>query len=248
MNMSKMAVLSTAALASMSTGANAAQRIAVPSYIYPGPAWSTIEQGAPSVGMVIVNPNSGPGDALDPNYQKQVHEAQAHGIKVLGYVATSYGKKAAPDVEREIDTYERWYGVDGFLLDEAANTPDKLPYYASLKSYIVKMNPHAVTVINPGTQTIEGYMAVADVIIDFEGSYTDYKNNYVPQDWRSKYSNDRFWHIVYSAATVDEMMAVVGLAKGRNAGWVYVTSEKMPNPYGALPSDAYWSAEVEAVR
>src|SRR3569833_4731347 len=154
MNMSKMAVLSTAALASMSTGANAAQRIAVPSNIYPGPAWSAIEQGAPSVGMVIVYPISGRGDARVPNYQIQVHEALAHGIKVLGYVATSNGKKAAPDVEREIDTYERWYGVDGFLLDEAANTLDKLPNKTTQKTYIVMLNPHAVTVIIPGTQTI----------------------------------------------------------------------------------------------
>jgi hypothetical protein len=44
------------------------------------------------------------------------------------------------------------------------------------------------------------------------------------------------------------MKETVRLSKERNAGWVYVTSELMPNPYGKMPAIDYWSAEVKAVR
>jgi len=236
------------ALASIASTANAAQRIAVPSYIYPGPEWALFENSAPTVAVAIINPASGPGDAIDPNYQRQVKEAQTHGIKVLGYVTTSYANRDLARVEREIDTFEAWYHVDGIFLDEAANTPDKLPYYAKLKTHIVKLNKHALTIINPGTETIEGYMAVADIVLTFEGSYEDYKKIYHQPDWVSKYPAGKFWHVVYKAATVDDMKETVRLSKERNAGWVYVTSELMPNPYGKMPTEAYWSAEVTAVR
>jgi len=246
--MSKLAILSMGALASMSTAANAAQRIAVPSYIYPGPEWTLFETSAPTVGIAIINPASGPGEAIDPNYQRQIKEAQTHGIKVLGYVTTSYANRDLAKVEREIDTFEAWYHVDGIFLDEAANSPSSLPYYAALKTHIVKLNQHALTIINPGTETIEGYMAVADIVLTFEGSFEDYQSKYHAPDWVSKYKSNRFWHVVYKAATVDDMKDVVRLSKERNAGWVYVTSELMPNPYGKMPAEDYWLAQVKAVR
>ncbi len=41
------------------------------------------------------------------------------------------------------------------------------------------------------------------------------------------------------------MMADVALAAQRNVGYVYVTDETLPNPYGQLPS--YWDQEVAAI-
>jgi len=37
------------------------QTLAVPSYVPPGSAWSQLEVAAPTVGLTIINPNSGPG-------------------------------------------------------------------------------------------------------------------------------------------------------------------------------------------
>jgi hypothetical protein len=235
------------ALATMAGAQANAQRIAVPSYIYPGAAWTSIENGAPTVGIAIINPNSGPGTSVDANYQTQVKEAQAHGIKVLGYVATSYGKRDAKAVEAEIDAFDKWYAVDGILLDEVASSPDKLPYYGELHSYIVKLHPHALTVINPGNQTDEGYLKVADVILTFEGSYSEYVEKYNAPAWVAHYPSNRFWHVVYDTPA-DQMKDAVRLSKSRNAGWVYVTPRTMPNPYGELPGTEYWSAEIKAVR
>jgi hypothetical protein len=36
----------------------------------------------------------------------------------------------------------------------------------------------------------------------------------------------------------------VQLSKARNAGYVYVTSASLPNPYEVLPSGLYWSSEL----
>lgn len=53
--------------------------------------------------------------------------------------------------------------------------------------------------------------------------------------WVGKYPAHRFWHIVHSTTTVNDMQKALSLSKKRNAGYVYITSEKMPNPYGKLP-------------
>lgn len=237
-----------AALASISTMPASAQHIAVPSYIYPGAAWAKIDVGAPTVGIAIINPGSGPGTSPDPLYQRQVREARAHGLRVLGYVATTYGNKDPHKVEAEIDDYYRWYAVDGIFLDEGANTPDKLPYYKAIHDYIRKANPSSIIVLNPGTQTDEGYLDVADILLTFEGSYDDYIDKYHAPAWVDRYPSHRFYHVIYGAPTASDMENAVRLSRDRNAGWVYVTSEIMPNPYGALPPDGYWKGELTAVR
>ena len=40
------------------------------------------------------------------------------------------------------------------------------------------------------------------------------------------------------------MATAVKLSKARNAGYVYVTSASLPNPYDVLPSALYWSNEL----
>ena len=46
------------------------------------------------VGLAVMNPNSGPGTAADPNYANAVRSAQASGVRVAGYVYTSYGSRS----------------------------------------------------------------------------------------------------------------------------------------------------------
>ena len=76
-------------------GTIANQKMAIPSYFYPGSFWTQLEQGAPTVGLAIINPNSGPGTKFDQNYADEVSRAKANGIYVLGYVATDYGSTLA---------------------------------------------------------------------------------------------------------------------------------------------------------
>ena len=65
------------------------QEIAVPSYFYPGNLWTTMQKSGP-VGIAVINPNSGPGDAKNEDYANTVQSTVKAGKKVLCYVDTGY--------------------------------------------------------------------------------------------------------------------------------------------------------------
>ena len=80
--------------ATAATTQNQTIGIVIPLYIYPGATWTTVaqaKQGNPNVPFIaVINPNSGPGTSLDPNYVQGIQQLQAAGITVLGYVDTAY--------------------------------------------------------------------------------------------------------------------------------------------------------------
>lgn len=224
------------------------QRMADPSYFYPGPLWTKLEAAAPTAGIAIINPGNGPGTKPDPNYKKQVDEAKAHGLIVLGYVYTHYTKRSLADTEADAQRYFDWYHVSGIFYDEVDNTDKGLPYYKELFAYTKKANRDAMDVLNPGTQVTEGYMKAADIICTFESPYNSYQTQYNAPAWVTNYPASRFWHIVLDVPTDADMKNVIQESKARHAGWVYVTSAREnPNPYDSLPAEPYWSDELAAL-
>jgi hypothetical protein len=242
------ALVAMMVLAPHADAAAPSQRIAVPSYFYPGSLWTQLNAASPTVGLAIINPNSGPGDAPNPDYVAQVIRAKAARITVIGYVHTSYGDRAASVVQAEIDKYYAWYGVDGIFLDEVSTDCARLSYYSAFHANIKARGGAARVVLNPGTQTSECYMSVADIVLTFENTYTVYTTRYSAPAWVQKYPAERFWHLVHDTATTTQMQRAVTLSKQRRVGWVYVTPDKLPNPWDTLPAKAYWNAELAAVR
>lgn len=223
------------------------QRIAIPAYVYPGAAWAPVVQGAPTVGRVVINPATGPGTTANPDYVAQVQRSQAAGQAVLGYVHTSYGSRPIADVETEIDQYYAWYGVDGIFLDEASTDCTlATSYYSSLYNYIKAKGGPAVVALNPGTATNECYLAVADVVVTFEGDYSSYLSSYSQPAWVQNYPPSRFWHLIYDTTTTSNLLNALSLSKQRNAGWVYVTPNTLPNPWGSFPTGTAWGGELAA--
>ncbi len=229
--------------------AHEAQLIAIPSYFTPLQLWAQMRASAPTVGLAIVNPDSGPANAIDQQYLEQVRQSQAAGLRVLGYVYTRYadGSRTLASVQDAIDRYFGWYAVDGIVFDEASADRAKQPYYATLNSYVKTKVSSAITVINPGTLTHESYMAAADIVVTFEGTYAAYLSRYSAPGWIRRYAPSRFWHLVHSTPGVRDMQNAVRLSKERRAGWVYVTTDRMPNPWDTLPDSQYWDAELQAV-
>lgn len=223
----------------------AEQHIAVPSYFYPGALWDRMRQGAPTLGLAIINPNSGPGSQVDENYANEVRKTQDRGILVLGYVATGYGIRSLKTVKSEIDRYQTFYPVDGIFLDEAASECANKNYYRELYRYIKTKQPSATVTINPGDATEECYARVADIIMNFEGSYEKYQK-WKPAGWEAKYEPNRFWHAIYNTPQtgVDK---VVRLSRQKNAGWIYITPDRMNNPWDTLPNRSYWQHELNQV-
>lgn len=200
--------------------------------------------GAPRAGLAVVNPASGPGTSADTNYVSQVSQARAKGILVVGYVDTSYGRRALATVKAEVDRHYLWYRVDGIFFDQVTNDCTNLSYYQQLFTYVKSKVGVDKVVLNPGTETVSDcYMASTDVIINFESTYSSYVS-WRPAGWEASYPANRFWHLIYTTSQA-QLPNAVALARQRNAGWVYVTDDSLPNPWDTVPNASYWSQELQ---
>ena len=161
---------------------------------------------------------------------------------MVGYVYTSYGSRSLSAVESDVSKYYSWYPVQGIFFDQASTSCSQEPYYGQLNSYVKAKGGPARTVLNPGTQTNQCYASAADTLLTFEGSYSAYVSSYSAPSWVSSYPASHFWHVIYGTSTTSAMATAVQLSQTRNAGYVYVTTATLPNPYDLLPM--YWSTEV----
>jgi hypothetical protein len=232
-----------------SVSASTPQKIAVPAYFYPctgtpGCYWDRLDNSAAAVGFVIMNPASGAGVSIDPNYVAQVKRTHAAGIRIIGYVNTAGGKRAVSQVEADITKYYKWYQVDGIFFDLASTSCLNQPYYKMLYKFVKAQNAaRNLVVLNPGWNMPECYVSVSDVIVNFEGYYSTYVT-WQPSGWEVKYPAGHFWQIVHTTSALN-LQAVVNKSKARHAGLVFVTSALMPNPYNMLPPPVYWNNEIK---
>jgi hypothetical protein len=208
--------------------------------------WNDVIAGAPSVAILVLNPNSGVGTSFSQAFLDRTEAAQAAGIKVLGYVDTNYAARASSDVESEIDQYFSWYEVDGIYLDRTSSSCFDASYYGSLRAYVQStyIDPSLLVVQDPGNNVPECYAPTASILVTFQGSYADYLS-YTPDSWTANYPADQFWHLVYDASSIAQLTNAFALAAQRRAGYVFVTDDQLPNPWDALPGDTYWNTELD---
>ena len=226
--------------------------IMVPAYFYPssGGYWNALDGAAARVPLVaIMNPDSGPGASQDGAYVQALANLHQAGGTVTAYVHTSYGTRPLTEVESDIDLYLSFYAVDGFFIDEMTNDGDTnhLDYYAAVYQYIKAKGANYSVTGNPGSNTQETYLTrpTADSLMIFEDNGTNY-TGFAPSSWVAKYPSGEFVHLPYAVTTATAMSNYTGLAVSRNAGWIYITDDTLPNPYDTLPS--YWTNEVDLVQ
>ncbi len=245
--MKKTALLSVMALmlaGMLLPGASAfCQHMYIPSYFYPGSLWTQADAGAPIVDLMIMNPASGPGTSSNSDYVTAVQNARNAGLKVLGYVHTSYGQRDINTVKGEVDTYLSWYNISGIFLDEVNTSVAGIPYYQNVSSYINATAAHYVS-LNPGTVPNQGYMNISDNVVIFEGTYNTYKN-WVKPGWVNEYASSKFTHLVYATSGSTKLSDAITKSKSRNAGYVFVTDDVLPNPWDTLPT--LWSSELTKI-
>lgn len=142
---------------------------------------------------VIVNPASGPGTSIDPNYTKAIDRLIGAGCVVLAYVSTSYGKTSVETVRSNMQTWQTFYPrTHGIFFDEMLYEENET---AVMHQVTLNQAAHDLgfwpTVANPGTDTPGRYFAAdsADVIViqesdqwpteeklhgNYFGGYSDY--------------------------------------------------------------------------
>jgi hypothetical protein len=236
------------------------QHIAVPAYFYPGSYWTQLNQSRPGVGIAIANPASGPGSAADANYAGAIRAASNAGIKVIGYVDTGYfgttgrttqsGSTSSADwtaqVKSDVDKWYSWYGssgLAGIFFDDGLADCAHVNLYKQINTYVKQKHAGALTVDNPGTAAESCYSSAADVIVMFEGTYASYVSWTAPA-WELSGNPNQFWHLVYATPTQANEANAMSLGKQRNAGYMYVTPDDLPNPWDTLPTGSYWSDEL----
>lgn len=239
-------------------------------------AWLRLSGSAPgSVGLAVANVINGPDYVPLDEWTSVLRSVSAAGTRVIGYVDTGYlgttgqrtrlGSSDTVDwisqIQHDIAVWYRFYGTDltGIFFDQTQNACGPTEHsnswadlYTFLSDEVERTHPGALTVLNPGIGVPQCYETAGDVIVTFEGSAASYLEvpgvalPFTPLMWVPADPN-KLWHIVYDAPDAATMAAVVELSKTRSAGWVYVTDDRMANPYDTMPAADYWAAEQAAV-
>lgn len=230
-------------------------RLLVPAYFYPGglglKEWEKLIATTTNENVsvwAIVNPASGPGVKVDPNYKKILKRAVKAGIRLLGYVHTNYGDRPFAEVKKDLEQWHLLYPeIDGIFVDTMSNKVAKVDFYQKFYQEINKVFVNPVVVGNPGTLVPESYvkMPTADVICLFENAQDTIQNKIKTPPWASKYPQQEWSALIYKTdeAKMDSLAADLLKEKIR---YVYITDEyqvnKVLNPWTRLPS--YWPTEV----
>lgn len=207
--------------------------IIVPLYSYPGDAWKRVAQAKlanPSVSFVVViNPNNGPGSSFDANYAKGTEQLQSAGVTVLGYTYTKYAHRLPSSVLSDIESYMRWYKVDGVLFDEMSNLAGLEGYYSDLR-----MNAKAMgckfTFGNPGTKILPSYLETVDNLVIYEN-----RGIPSPTSLRTLTMGQEKSHFSCVSYGVSQLDSFVVARTSAYVGYVFMTGANKRDAYCSLP-------------
>jgi hypothetical protein len=229
---------STGGKATGGTATGGAARVTgsiVPLYTDPGDSsWSAMvaaKNAHPSVPVIaILNPDNGPGSAASSAYASGIPALTGAGIRVIGYVYTSYGARASATVRTDIDRWHSWYpAMNGIFFDEESNTPGTEAYYGDLSSYVKSLGM-TLAVGNPGTETGASYVNVMDVTFIYESA--GLPSSALLTSWQAAYPRAKVGVIPYASS-----LSTSFIEQARGAvGYIYVTDDDLPNPWDTLPS------------
>jgi hypothetical protein len=222
--------------------------LVVPAYFYPepnDPGWDALAVSPRGSAIVIINPDSGPGERIDPNFTRVIAACRADGLRLAGYVDTNYTKIPIIKLVSQIDEYRVWYGITDIFLDECAAEAPKAGYYRKLTGYVKAQQTGAITLLNPGTVPDESYMNAGDILCVFEDSFAAFRKASFPS-WMSRYPPTRFLEIIYNVPLTD-LVKTMRAARKNGAGYFFATDENQTaadpgSPYDHLPS--YYPKEV----
>lgn len=149
------------------------------------------------------------------------------------------------EIKADIQTYRKWYNVNGFFIDEVEATTTYRPYYKNISSYIKGLNASNLVVLNPGTiPDDQAFMIFADVVVIHEDDISTLSTFKLPA-WLCKVDPKKICLIYYNANTSTSMLNAVAKTKKLNTGYVYITDDVLSNPYDTLPT--YYQEEYNAL-
>lgn len=196
--------------------------------------------------MMILNPdngNFGLGGGLltqeqmasaqaNPDILWATQQMQSAGIVTAGYVYTDYAARDPEICKQRIDLYKRLYGTTGIHFDEMSNVIGNETYYSSLDAYAKGSTGMTFTMGNPGTSFPESYVGTVNTIIVYEDKGLPSISTLQSRTFHGKrYDKNNFGVLPHTVSRYD----ATWVAQAREVvGYVYVTNDKMPNPWDTL--------------
>lgn len=223
--------------ASLQTG------IIVPLYTYPtDQSWTQIVDSRSTEPIVpiiaIINPNSGPGTSLDPNYVSGINRLKGAGCTVLGYTYSQYAARALSAVEADITAYKTWYpALDGIFVDQMSGNASFASYYQSLQSFITGKG-FTASMGNPGTSVASALFGVFDELMIYESGPMPGTNTLAA--YTAGHPRTEFCYVANSVAALPSQAAIQATTQ-----YVLQLFICQNNSYSGLPS--YWTELVSVL-
>lgn len=193
--------------------------------------FADVIQHAGDVLAWILNPNSGVGQAFDPNYAALATSLKTAGIKVIGYISTLYGERPMEQIKSEINRWSTWYKADGVFADEMSGNPEFLAYYRRIRGAIGS----GLLVANPGTVPDKAYLDLDAIICIAETDQEAYLGKTFP-DWVKNAPKNRFYHICYGVTDPAKVQAKID---ANNAEFFYMASVPGPDPQFSVETSVW---------
>jgi hypothetical protein len=207
----------------------------IPLYVHPAEdpgAWHRLITAASRTYGVVLTPARGPGEAPDPAFTAAAGALRDAGARLLGYVDTDYGVRAAEDVIEDLRRHREWYAADGCFLDRVTANADGLATCRRLVRTLRRLGAGTV-VLNPGVHPEPGYARLADLTVTFEGHWSTYVSAFSRPAWAARRPPGRLCHLVYGVPDALVPLAV-RTAHERGAAVCGPVTGEPPNPWAEL--------------
>ncbi len=223
--------------------------IFVPAYFHPSgdnlSYWDDLAAAAAKMPLIVViNPNSGPGEKLDPSYPPVIAKLAKTKAQLVGYISTSYAKVPLEKAKADIVAWTKMVPeIQGYFLDEQTSDAAHVEHYQKLVAAAKAARPKGTVVSNPGTPCDEGYFAKGgpDILCTFENStpLADFKGDTIAAPATRRIG------LAHSLHPRTKLEPLLDQAENKSLGWVFLTDGIMPNPWDRLPS--FWDMLVGEV-
>ncbi len=187
--------------------------------------------------VAIVNPDNGHFREENSDFSKGIQDLVDAGIKVVGYVYTSYGDRETQEVVDDIEAWSNIYkddGVSGIFFDETSTDSSYLTYYSDLSNE-ARSRELDFVILNPGMTTDQEYINsnIANIVISYENSNEELLEE-PPNSYNEPTQTTKLALLIYQMDD-DNIDDLISFAREHQFEYIYFTEDGFDgNPWDSV--------------